>query len=215
MKLIRELNNEVHTVIEEAEGGKKNLFIKGIFMQTEAKNKNGRIYPRSIMEQKVNEYNNEFVKTARAIGELEHPSTPQINLDRVSHLITELKFDGNDIYGKAKVLETPCGNIVRGLLEGGAQLGVSSRGVGSVVQKNGINEVQQDFRLITVDVVSTPSAHDAWVAGIMEGSSWVWENGVWQESHIDAAKKMLEAKYTEEKAIQLFEQFMRNLRSFS
>lgn len=213
MKLIRELNNEVQTVIEEAEGGKKNLFIKGIFMQTEAKNKNGRIYPRSIMEQKVNEYNNEFVKTARAIGELEHPSTPQINLDRVSHLITELKFDGNDIYGKAKVLETPCGNIVRGLLEGGAQLGVSSRGVGSVVQKNGINEVQQDFRLITVDVVSTPSAHDAWVHSVMEGASWVWENGVWKESAIDFAKKELDRLYTEERAIKLFENFMNTIRS--
>ncbi len=211
MKLIQEVNHQLDSLIEEGEGGKKDMYISGIFMQTEAKNKNGRVYPRGMMEQKVHEYNEEFVKTCRAIGELEHPTTPQINLDRVSHLIKELKFDGNDIYGKAKILETPCGNIVRGLINGGAKLGVSSRGVGSVTQRNGLNEVQGDFRLITVDIVANPSAHHALVDGLMEGADWVFNNGVWVEQHVEAAKKILDTKYSEENVIRVFESFMRSL----
>lgn len=213
MKLIQEVNLGLDSIIEESDAGQKDMYISGIFMQTEAKNKNGRVYPRGMMEQKVREYEEEYVKTSRAIGELEHPSTPQINLDRVSHLITELKFDGNDIYGKAKILETPCGNIVRGLIKGGAKLGVSSRGVGSVVQKGGLNEVQNDFRLVTVDIVANPSAHAALVDGIMEGSEWICENGVWTERQIDHAKKILNAKYSEENAIRIFESFMKSLRT--
>lgn len=213
MKLIREFATEVETVIEEGANGKKDLYINGIFMQTEAKNKNGRIYPKSIMQEKVSEYINEYVNSKRALGELEHPATPQINLDRVSHLITNLTFEGNDIYGKAKILDTPCGKIARGLIEGGAQLGVSSRGVGSVINRNGINEVQNDFRLVTVDIVANPSAHSAFVSGIMEGAEWVCENGVWSEQQIDQAQKTLKKQYTEETAFKLFEQFMRSLRA--
>lgn len=213
MILIRELNRDVDSVLVEGANGEKDLFLSGIFMQTEAQNKNGRIYPRGMMEQKVREYNEQFVKTSRALGELEHPATPQINLDRVSHLITELKFDGNDIYGKAKIMPTPCGNIARGLIQGGAQLGVSSRGVGSVVNRNGINEVQQDFRLVTVDLVANPSAHSALVQGIYENAEWVWNNGVWEESSVAAAKKEMDTKYSEARALELFEAFMRNIRA--
>lgn len=213
MKLIQEVNHQLESVIEEGDGGKRDLYITGIFMQTEAKNKNGRVYPRGMMEQKLYEYNEEFVKTCRAIGELEHPTTPQINLDRVSHLIKELKFDGNDIYGRAKILETPCGNIVRGLINGGAKLGVSSRGVGSVSMKNGLNEVQNDFRLITVDIVANPSAHAALVDGLMEGADWVCNNGVWVQQQVESARKLLDTKYSEENTIKVFESFMHSLRN--
>ena len=213
MILIRELNRDVDSVLVEGANGEKDLFLSGIFMQTEAKNKNGRIYPRGMMEQKVRDYNEQYVKTSRALGELEHPATPQINLDRVSHLITELKFVGDDIYGKAKIMPTPCGNIARGLIQGGAQLGVSSRGVGSVVNRNGINEVQQDFRLVTVDLVADPSAHAALVNGIYENAEWVWNNGVWEESAVAAAKKEMDTKYSEARALELFEAFMRKIRA--
>lgn len=213
MKLIRELNQEVESQIVEAADGTKDLYISGIFMQTEAKNKNGRVYPRQMMEHKVQQYVTDYVQKNRAMGEMEHPPTPQINLDRVSHLITELNFQGNDIYGKAKVLDTPCGKIVRGLIEGGVQLGVSSRGLGSVQQKNGINEVQNDFRLVTVDVVSDPSAHDAMIQGIMEGAEWVWESGAWKENEIDSVQHEFRQKYNEERALRLMEQFFKSMRN--
>lgn len=214
MKLIRELLSEnITSVIEESANGKKDLYISGIFMQTEAKNKNGRVYPKSMMESKVNEYLQEFVKTNRAMGELEHPAGPQINLDRVSHLITDLHFEGNDIYGKAKVLDTPCGNIARGLIEGGAQLGVSSRGVGSVTSRGNVNEVQNDFRLVTVDLVGNPSAAHALIQGIYENSNWVFENGVWLESELINAKQLIDRKYSEQLAIDLFSKLMTNLKT--
>lgn len=213
MKLIREMVDIVDSSIIESTSGKKDMYISGIFMQTEAKNKNGRIYPREMMQRKLDEYKREFIDTKRAMGELEHPPTPQINLDRVSHIITELNFEDNDIYGKAKLLDTPCGKIARGIIEGGVQLGVSSRGLGSVKNRGGVNEVQDDFQLVTVDIVGNPSAHKALVQGIMEGAEWVWESGAWQERHLDEGRKELEHKYNEERALRLFQQLMISIRN--
>lgn len=178
MKLIAEFNDSNLEVIEEKVNGKKTLVIEGVFMQADAKNRNGRIYEKSILESAVNKYVKEQVSTGRAVGELNHPEGPTINLDKVSHKITELKFDGSNVIGKASILETPMGQIVKGLLEGGVKLGVSSRGMGSLVQKNGAMYVKDDFMLSTVDIVQDPSAPEAFVNGIMEGVDWVWNNGV-------------------------------------
>ena len=178
MKLISEYNDSNLEVIEEKVNGKKTLIIEGIFMQADSKNRNGRIYEKSILEAAVAKYVKEQVSTGRAVGELNHPEGPSINLDKVSHKITELKFDGSNVIGKASILNTPMGNIVTGLLEGGVKLGVSSRGMGSLVQKNGAMYVKDDFMLSTVDIVQDPSAPEAFVNGIMEGVDWVWNNGV-------------------------------------
>jgi hypothetical protein len=215
LKLLQELytDNPTSYSIVEAANGKKDLFIEGIFMQTNLRNKNGRVYPKTMMEQKVADYISEYIQTNRAMGELEHPATPQINLDRVSHIITDLRFEGNDIIGRAKILDTPCGNIARGLIEGGVQLGVSSRGVGSISSRGGINEVQDDFRLATVDLVANPSAKSALVQGIYEGAEWVYENGIWQQSMIEEAKTQIDKLYTEDVALQIFQKFMASLRA--
>lgn len=201
MKLITEEINEVQ-LVTEAKGDKKELFIEGIFMQSEKRNRNGRIYSKPILEKAVNEYDRTFVKTGRAVGELNHPPTPTINLDKVSHLITSLKWEGNDVYGKAKILETPMGVIARGLLEGGVQLGVSSRGMGSIVEKNGIAYVNDDFILNTVDIVADPSAQEAFVNGIMEGADWVYNaaSGNWikQEQISNLAHKAKKASKLDE-----------------
>jgi hypothetical protein len=178
MKLIAEFNDSNLEVIEEKVNGKKTLVIEGVFMQADSKNRNGRIYEKSILESAVAKYVKEQVSTGRAVGELNHPEGPTINLDKVSHKITELKFDGSNVVGKASILETPMGQIVKGLLEGGVKLGVSSRGMGSLVQKNGAMYVKDDFMLSTVDIVQDPSAPEAFVNGIMEGVEWVWNNGV-------------------------------------
>ena len=178
MKLISEYNDNNLEVIVEKVNGKKTLFIEGIFMQADSKNRNGRIYEKSILEAAVNKYVKEQVSTGRAVGELNHPEGPSINLDKVSHKITELRFDGSNVIGKASILNTPMGNIVTGLLEGGVKLGVSSRGMGSLVQKNGAMYVKDDFMLSTIDIVQDPSAPEAFVNGIMEGVDWVWNNGV-------------------------------------
>jgi hypothetical protein len=178
MKLIAEFNDSNLEVIEEKVNGKKTLVIEGVFMQADSKNRNGRIYEKSILENAVSKYVKEQVSTGRAVGELNHPEGPTINLDKVSHKITELKFDGSNVVGKASILETPMGQIVKGLLEGGVKLGVSSRGMGSLVQKNGAMYVKDDFMLSTVDIVQDPSAPEAFVNGIMEGVDWVWNNGV-------------------------------------
>ena len=178
MKLISEYNDSNLEVIEEKVNGKKTLIIEGIFMQADSKNRNGRIYEKSILEAAVAKYVKEQVSTGRAVGELNHPEGPSINLDKVSHKITELRFDGSNVIGKASILNTPMGNIVTGLLEGGVKLGVSSRGMGSLVQKNGAMYVKDDFMLSTVDIVQDPSAPEAFVNGIMEGVDWVWNNGV-------------------------------------
>jgi hypothetical protein len=173
MKLISEYHDSNIQVITEAKSdGKKEYFIEGVFMQADKKNRNGRIYERSILEGAVNKYVEEQVKTGRAVGELNHPDGPSINLDKVSHRITELKWDGNNVMGKALILDTPMGKIVKGLVEGGVQLGVSSRGMGSLSMKDGVNYVADDFMLNTVDIVQDPSAPNAYVNGIMEGVSF-------------------------------------------
>ena len=178
MKLITEhLESELNYIVE-AKDGKKNTIIEGIFMQAESKNRNGRVYPRDVMEKAVNKYVTEQVSKGRAVGELNHPDGPTINLDKVSHRITELNWDGNNVMGKALVLDTPMGQIVKGLVEGGVQLGVSSRGMGTLVQRQGVNVVGNDFILATVDIVQDPSAPEAFVNGIMEGVEWIWDNGI-------------------------------------
>jgi hypothetical protein len=180
MKLITEFteNDSLKCLIEKKENGDKNYIIEGVFAQADKKNRNGRVYPKVIMEKAVAKYDKEQVKKNRAVGELNHPEGPTVNLDKVSHLIKELKFEGNDVVGKAQILDTPMGKIVKGLLEGGVQLGVSTRGMGSLEQKNGAMYVKDDFILSTVDIVQDPSAPEAFVNGIMEGVDWVWNNGV-------------------------------------
>jgi hypothetical protein len=179
MKLIAEYNeHNIECLVEAKEDGTKNHFIEGIFMQSEQTNRNGRVYPKKIMESAVDKYVTEQVKTKRAVGELNHPDGPTVNLDKVSHIIESLDWDGNDVVGKARILETPMGQIVKGLLDGGVQLGVSTRGMGSLEQRNGVMYVKDDFHLSTVDIVQDPSAPTAFVNGIMEGVDWVWNNGV-------------------------------------
>jgi hypothetical protein len=221
MRLITEMNEDVKVELVEdtSDGGKKKFMIEGIFLQGGIKNRNGRVYPHGILEAEVNRYINEKVSKARAYGELGHPSGPQINLERVSHLIQSLKSDGKGNYiGKAVVTEgTPYGALVKGLLESGAQLGVSSRGLGSLRNRNGIMEVQEDFRLATAaDIVADPSAPDAFVNGIMEGVDWVYENGVWKQEQLDEARVALDRVYRnkpelEKMGIKLFENFVSKL----
>lgn len=214
MKLIREeisLDN-VEFIVEES-GGKKSHYIKGVFMQAEKKNRNGRVYPISLLQREVKRYNDNYITEKRAYGELGHPDNPSINLDRVSHIMTELYQDGNNFIGKAKVLDTPNGRIVKSLLDEGCKLGVSSRGVGTLKPQNGFQVVQDDFYLATAaDIVSDPSAPDAFVQGLMEGKEWVMtETGDWREIDYDNAKKQLmEAKRHdfEEKALAAFENFL-------
>ena len=179
MKLIAEyIETDLDVIVEKAKNGKRSLIIEGVFMQANKKNRNGRVYERKVLEGAVNKYIKEQVKTGRAVGELNHPDGPTINLDKVSHKITDLRFEGSDVIGKASILKTPMGQIVEGLLEGGVKLGVSSRGMGSLVQKQGTTFVNNDFLLATVDIVQDPSAPNAFVNGIMEGVEWKWENGV-------------------------------------
>ena len=188
MKLISEFNNySISPVIVEAnENGKKDYFIEGVFMQSEIKNRNGRVYPKEVMQKEVNRYRKEFVEQDRAFGELGHPEGPTINLDKVSHLITKLEEDGNNYVGRAKILSTPNGMIVRNLIDDGAKLGVSSRGLGSLEQKGGSQIVKDDFQLATAgDIVADPSAPEAFVNGIMEGVEWIYQNGRLTAQDID------------------------------
>jgi len=179
MKLISEhIEQDLGYTIIEGKGGAKNVFIEGVFMQANKKNRNNRIYEKTILEGAVNKYISEQVKTGRAVGELNHPDGPTINLDKVSHRITELKWNGDDVVGKALILDTPMGKIVKGLVEGGVKLGVSSRGMGTVEMKDGVSRVNNDFTLSTIDIVQDPSAPGAFVNGIMEGVDWVWDNGI-------------------------------------
>jgi hypothetical protein len=215
MKLIKEVNESVSYITEEVEGGKRNLFITGPFLQTEQKNRNGRIYMREVMEKEVSRYTDQYINKNRAFGELGHPDTPSINLDRVSHMIVDLQQEGNDWIGKAKILDTPMGNIARNLIEGGGQLGVSSRGMGSIKQQNGVNVVQDDFYLATAaDIVADPSAPDAFVRGIMENKEWMLVNGVWTEMDHDIAKQAIRKasrREIEAVAAQIFENFIKKL----
>ena len=212
MKLITEHTHELE-YITESKG--KEQYIKGIFMQSDLKNQNGRIYPHAVLKKEVNNFNNKYVKEGRALGELGHPMGPIINLDRVSHVIKELKEDGKNFVGKAKVMDTPNGNIVKSFINEGVKLGVSSRGMGSVKQnKEGVNEVQNDFVLSTVDIVADPSAPDAFVNGIMEGKEWVWENGVIKEREIDKMRKTIEnakMRELEQKKLEVFQKFLQKL----
>ena len=186
MKLISEYHDSNLQVITEAKkDGKKEYVIEGVFMQADKKNRNGRVYEKSILEAAVDKYVQEQVKTGRAVGELNHPDGPGINLDKVSHKITELRFEGSDVIGKASILQTPMGKIVEGLLEGGVKLGVSSRGMGTLEKKNGVMQVGKDFMLATVDIVQDPSAPEAFVNGIMEGVDWVWDNGILKPQEIE------------------------------
>ena len=180
MKLITEYteNDTLQCIVEKKEDGEKNYIIEGVFAQTDKKNRNGRIYPQAVMQKAVKKYDQEQVQKKRAVGELNHPEGPTVNLDKVSHLITELRFEGKDVVGKAQILDTPMGKIVKGLLDGGVQLGVSTRGMGSLERQNDAMVVKDDFVLSTVDIVQDPSAPDAFVNGIMEGVDWIWDNGV-------------------------------------
>lgn len=214
MKLITENIEDIQILTEEKDG-KKNLYIEGIFLQSELKNRNGRIYPFKVLEKEVGRYNEEYVKTGRALGELGHPDGPTVNLDRVSHRITSLKAEGNNFIGKAQILATPMGSIAKNLLEEGVKLGVSSRGMGSIDRQENANYVMDDFMLATAaDIVADPSAPDAFVNGIMEGKEWVWDNGILQEKtvakyqrHInESSRRELEAR-----TLQVFEHFLSNL----
>lgn len=185
MKLITEHLDHNLDYIVEAKDGKKNVIIEGIFMQAESTNRNGRVYPRAVMETAVHKYVTEQVIRGRAVGELNHPEGPAINLDKVSHRITELSWDGNNVMGRALILDTPMGQIVKGLVEGGVQLGVSSRGMGTLVQQRGVNVVGKDFILATIDIVQDPSAPEAFVNGIMEGVEWIWDNGILKAQDVE------------------------------
>ena len=184
MKLITEHFDNLEYITEDKDG-KKNIFIEGIFMQAEKKNRNGRVYPKKTLFGAVEKYISEQVKPGRAVGELDHPEGPTINLDKVSHKITELKFMGDDVVGKAQILKTPMGQIVEGLIEGGVKLGVSSRGMGTVENKEGATYVNEDYILSTVDIVQDPSAQGAFVNGIMEGVEWIWDNGILKAQQLE------------------------------
>ena len=195
VKLFSEAVEEVQYITEEKEDGGKNYKIKGIFMQADVKNRNGRVYPFEVLEKEVKKYNKNFIKEKRAFGELGHPEGPTVNLERVSHLITDLYPDGKNFIGEAKIMETPMGKIVKNLMDEGAKLGVSSRGMGSLDQRNGANYVRDDFYLATsADIVADPSAPNAFVEGIMEGKEWVWNNGALVEAHVAELKKKFDVK---------------------
>ena len=218
MKLMAEyIDQNIETVITEAKDGKpKSYAIEGVFAQAEQKNRNGRIYPRPIMESAVDKYVTEQVAQKRSVGELNHPEGPTVNLDKVSHLITQLEWKGNDVIGKAQILDTPMGQIVKGLLEGGVQLGVSTRGMGSLESKGGANYVRDDFILNTVDIVQDPSAPAAFVNGIMEGVEWVWNNGIIQPQVIEEMEteiKTAPKKHLYETQIREFKNFLSLLKS--
>ena len=195
VKLIAEAVEEVEYITEEKEGGGKNYKIRGIFMQADIKNRNGRIYPMEVLNEEVKKYNKNFIEQKRAFGELGHPDGPTVNLERVSHMITSLKPDGKNFIGEAKIMDTPMGKIVKNLMDEGAKLGVSSRGMGSLRQKGGANVVSDDFYLATAaDIVADPSAPNAFVEGIMEGKEWVWNNGALVEAHVADLKKKFDVK---------------------
>lgn len=213
MKLITETTLGVKLLTEEKNGA-KNYFIEGVFMQSETKNRNGRIYPAATMSKEIERYNKEYVTQNRAMGELGHPEGPTVNLERVSHIIKDLKQDGNDVYGRAKILDTPYGKIVKNLMDEGAKLGVSSRGMGTLKEQDGVNVVQEDFMLASVDVVADPSAPNAFVNGIMEGKEWIWDNGIIKPVQIESYKKIIEktaSRNLEEQAIKLFADFIAKL----
>jgi hypothetical protein len=217
MKLFTELVEKVELITERDKSGKKNLFIEGVFLQANIKNRNGRIYPMDVMEREVSRYNEEVVGKSRAFGELGHPSGPTINLDRVSHIITELRRDGNNFIGKARITETPMGQIARGIMESGGQLGVSSRAMGSLKEQNGVMVVQDDLKISTAaDIVADPSAPDAFVNGIMEGVNWIFDpiKGTWLEEKANDLVKQIHKmpkRQLEEQKLSIFENYIASL----
>jgi len=214
MKLITEVFQDVKYLEEKKEAGGSNLYIEGIFMQADKQNKNGRMYPRGIMEKEVARYQ-DLIREKRSLGELGHPPNPTINLNQVSHLITELRMDGSNVIGKAKILGTPMGKIAENFIREGVSLGVSSRGVGSLKERNGINEVQDDFHLATVDIVADPSAPDAFVTGIMENAEWILENNVWKMIEVEQAQKLIRNApkgSLEEAKLHVFNAYLRSIK---
>lgn len=214
MKLITEVTEDIQYLSEE-KNGKRHLYIEGVFLQSNITNRNNRSYPKEIMRKEVDRYRTEQIDKKRAMGELGHPEGPTLNLDRVSHMITSLKEDGDNWIGKAKILDTPMGNIVKNLMDEGAQLGVSSRGLGSLKEKNGINEVQDDFVLSTAaDIVADPSAPDAFVRGIMENKEWMMVNGVWTEREMEVTQQIINkssSRELEEQKLAVFSSFLDRL----
>ena len=215
MKLISEEVSSAEYLVEEDKNGKKEYKIKGVFLQSNIKNRNGRVYPKEILMKEVTRYNKEFINKNRAFGELGHPDGPTVNLERVSHMIKKLYPDGDNFIGEAKIMDTPYGKIVKGLIDEGAQLGVSSRGMGSIEQRNGASYVKNDFMLATAaDIVADPSAPQAFVEGIMEGKEWVWDNGLLVEKDIEAWKMEVintKKRQLEEKKLEIFDSFIRKL----
>ena len=214
MKLITEQIENVN-VITEGKGDSKKLYIEGIFLQSELKNRNGRMYPFSVLEKEVSRYNEEYIKTSRALGELGHPDGPTVNLDRVSHRITSLSAEGTNFVGRAQILDTPMGQIAKSLLEEGVKLGVSSRGMGSIDKREDVNVVMDDFMLATAaDIVADPSAPDAFVNGIMEGKEWAWDNGILRETKVAKYKSYIDdatRHNLEERTLQVFNNFLQGL----
>ena len=214
MKLITETIENVE-VITEGKGADKKLYIEGVFLQSEIKNRNGRMYPFSVLEKEVNRYNEEYVKTSRALGELGHPDGPTVNLDRVSHRITSLTAEGTNFIGRAQIMNTPMGNIARALLEDGVKLGVSSRGMGSIDKREDCGVVMDDFMLATAaDIVADPSAPDAFVNGIMEGKEWAWDNGILKETQVAKYQRYMDdatRQNLEERTLRVFNDFLTGL----
>jgi hypothetical protein len=217
MKLISEQVEDVKYIVEAKEDGKKNVFIEGIFLQANMKNRNGRVYPTEVLAKEVKRYTEEYINQSRAFGELGHPEGPTINLDRVSHMVTALRQDGDNFIGKAKITDTPMGRIVKEIIAEGGRLGVSSRGMGSLKQSGGASVVQSDFYLATAaDIVADPSAPQAFVNGIMEGKEWVWDNGLLKERTIEDTRKQIEEAarkktLNEAEQLRIFSDFLRKV----
>ena len=215
MKLIREEIETAKVTITEGKNGKKSHFIEGVFLQGEIKNRNGRMYPISTLQREAKNYNTKYIEKGRALGELGHPDGPTINLDRVSHLITSLKQEGNNYVGKARLLDTPMGNIAKNLIDEGVKLGVSSRGLGTIRERDGVKVVMDDFMLATAaDIVADPSAPDAFVNGIMEGKEWIYNNGAVQEQTVEQIKKRIDnaaLNQMEQVKLSAFNQYMQSL----
>ena len=213
MKLIVEENeNVIVESVTEGSGPGKSYFIQGVFLQANLQNRNGRVYPMDILEKEVARYNQAYVSQHRALGELGHPDGPTINMERTSHLIKELYREGNNFIGKAKILDTPYGKIVKALIDEGVKLGVSSRGMGTLKERNGVQEVQHDFYLATAaDIVADPSAPSAFVQGVMEGKEWVWNNGLLTEMKIDTIRQNLNKKGSEKDILEAFSTFLNSI----
>jgi hypothetical protein len=215
MKLITETNLNISVLKEDtSSGGPKKYYIQGVFMESNVKNRNGRVYPDNVLGREVQRYNDQYVSQNRALGELGHPEGPTVNLERVSHMISDLRMEGNNVVGKSTILGTPYGDIVRNLIDEGVKLGVSSRGMGSLKEVNGYQQVQEDFMLAAVDIVADPSAPNAFVNGIMEGKEWVWDNGVLKQVTVENYKNVItktSSRNLEKTKIKIFEDFMSKL----